>query len=371
MRVQTAVRMMTVPVVLLTACGAGGPAGNGPATGGATSSGSHGGGKVYVANEEDGTISVLAEADGRVLAVVDLAEQHPDGRVSFTPHNVQGSPDGRTVWVTAPPRPTAVGHGHAGGEQAIIIDTATDAVVGRVDLGAEQHVAHVVMDAVSEFAYVSANEANAVIQVNMATRAVERRFDLGTGRGPHGMRLCNGLLYVANLAGNSMAVLDPVAGNIIEVPLGGMAVQTACVPSRGYVFVSLYDTREVVRYEMATGALTRIALPPETQGPIQLYATPDGNRLYVADQGLLLDRPSSNLLLALDVQAAQVVATVRVGEGAHGVIVSEDGHRVFVTNTADGTVSIIDTRVNQVTQVIPVGAAPNGITHWHGNGAMP
>jgi YVTN family beta-propeller protein len=329
------------------------------------------GSKVYVADEESGTVTVL-DHEGAVLDAIDLAEVRDGAHLAFAAHNVQAAPDGSAIWVAAAP---GEGGGHGGEghaiEQAIVIDPRRERIVGRVDLGTELHVAHVVVDAASRFAYVSANEASAVLQIDAQTREVTRRFELGAGRGPHGMRFCRDRLYVANMNGMSMSIVDPATGSIAEVPLGGVAVQTACTPDGRYVFASLYDTMEVIRYEIDTAAITRIALPEGSQGPVQLYPSPDSSRLYVCDQGSLLGRPPSNRLYEVDVASATVAATILVGEGAHGVVVSDDGTRAFVTNIVENTVSVVDTAARTVVATVPTGEAPNGIAHWHVTGGMP
>lgn len=332
------------------------------------------GSRVFVADEDSGTISVLDHESNVRIATIDLASTHDGDTTHFAPHNVQVAPDGRSVWVVAPAVADATdphgGHGELA-EQAIVIDPATLAIVARVDLGTGLHVAHVVLDAESRFAYVTANEASAVIQIDAQTHRVVGRFELGLGKAPHGARYCEGRLYVANMDGMSLSIVDPTSGSIEEVPLGGVAVQTACVPGGRYVFASLYDTREVVRYDVVTGEIARVALPEGSQGPVQLYASPDGSRMYVCDQGILLDRPASNRLYELDVASATVAATIEVGTGAHGVVVSEDGSRAFVTNIAGASVSVVDTLARTVIATVPVGESPNGIAHWHVSGGMP
>lgn len=331
------------------------------------------GSKVYVADEADGTLSVIDHATRRRLRVIDLSERSGDVVTRYTLHNVQVAPDGRSVWVTAAPH--AGGHGgHGGGEepteQVVVIDPHRDTILARIPVGAGLHLAHVVLDAASRYAYLSANEANQVLRIDVATRRVVNRYDLGAGRAPHGMRFCGEQLYVANMDGRSLSIVDPATGAVREVPVGGVAVQTACALGGRYVFASLYDTREVVRLEVATGALTRIALPSGAQGPVQLYPAPDG-RLFVCDQGLLLDRPASNKLFEIDARAATVSATIEVGRGAHGVVLSEDGQTAFVTNTSDDTVSMVDLAARRAVATIAVGDAPNGIAHWHVTGGMP
>ena len=87
---------------------------------------------VFVADEDSGTVSVMEEGKNRVLETIAI----PDMRM---PHNVQVSPDGKSVWVAA----GAMMHGQQ--DQAIVIDPNTLKVVATVDLGEELHVAHVVL----------------------------------------------------------------------------------------------------------------------------------------------------------------------------------------------------------------------------------
>lgn len=333
------------------------------------------GARVFVADEEGGTISVLDESTDVRIATIDLTEVRDGAAMRFSPHNVQVAPDGRSVWVVG----QAVAeegdpHGHGGVEpmeQAIVLDPEALEILARIDLGRGLHIAHVVLDVESLYAYVTANEASAVIRIDARTYEVVGRYELGEGRAPHGLRYCDGRLYVANMDGLSMSIIEPGSGRIDEVSLGGVTVQTACVPGGRYVFASQYDTMEVIRYEVATGEVTRIALPDGSQGPVQLYATPDGSRMYVCDQGILLDRPASNRLYEIDVATGSIAATITVGQGAHGVVVSEDGARAYVTNIADRSVSVVDTAARRAVATVEVGDKPNGIAHWHMTGGMP
>ena len=317
--------------------------------------------RVFVADEDSGSISVVEEGTNAVLKTIALPTT-PD---MFMPHNVQVAPDGKSVWVAAAPMT------EGGVEKAFVIDPATGEITADIELGKELHVAHVVLDATSSKAYVSANEGNAVVEIDAKTKTVVRTIDLGADRGPHGMRFCRGNLWIANMTGKTLAQLDPASGSVTEIDVGGVAVQTACAPNGKYVFVSLYDTKEVVRYEIETKKLTRVALPAEAQGPVQLYPSADSKTLWVCDQGILLGRPASNLLYAVDVEALQVTGKVEVGQGAHGVVLSDDGALAYVTNLAANTVSVVDTAKLQSVATIDVGTKPNGISHWHVSGGMP
>lgn len=316
---------------------------------------------VYVANEEGGTVSVIDAAAGTVIKTIDLM----DGSKMFMPHNVQVAPDGKSVWVTCVPDVDG------DVEQVVVISTTTNTITNRINLGTEQHLAHVVLDDNSTFAYVTGNESNQVIKINAQTYTEVSRFDLDTAHKPHGLRQFNGKLYVANMEANSMSVIDVATSSINEIPLGGIAVQTAVTRDGKYVFASLYDTKEVAMYNILTQQVSKIPLPSGSQGPIQLYPTPDSKYLYVCDQGGINGNPTSNKVYVIDITASSVINTITVGNKAHGVVVDAEGKNVYVTNSDDNTVSVIDIPSQMVMKTITVGTSPNGISFGYTtNGVM-
>ena len=317
--------------------------------------------KVYVANEEGGSVSIIDLLDSLKNTSIDIS----DSGKMFMAHNVQVAPNGKSVWVTAVPMDSN------GINQLVVIDVNTGVIKNRVKLGKDLHVAHVVLDNESKYAYVTAKELSQVIQVDANTYEVLRKFDLGTGHSPHGLRYANGKLYVANMDAKSMSVINIDDGEITDIQLGGVAVQTAVTRDDKFVFASLYDTKEVIRYDLQSGQIKRIPLPASAQGPIQLYTTPDSKLLYVADQGELMGRSVSNKVFVIDISNAKVISTIQVGNKAHGVVVSNDGKTVYVTNSIDNTVSVIDVSTQKVTRTISVGKGPNGISYWFEIGGMP
>lgn len=318
--------------------------------------------KVYVANEAGGSVSVIDLQDSLKTTSIDLSDS---AGTMFMAHNVQVAPNGKSVWVAA------AGMDSGKTNYLIVIDPNTGTIKERVLLGKDLHVAHVVLDDQSKNAFVTAGETNEVIQVDATTYQVVRKFDLGAGHAPHGLRYANGKLYVANMDGKSLSVITVADGKVTDIPLGGIAPQVALTRDDKFVFISLYDTKEVIQYDLKNGQIIRIPLPGTAYGPIQLYATPDSKLLYVADQGELLGRPVSNEVYVIDIPNAKVISTIKVGNKAHGVVVSNDGKSVYVTNTIDNTVSVIDVASQQVIHTIPVGKGPNGISYWFETGGMP
>ena len=319
------------------------------------------GAKLFVANEEGGSISVLDLSDSTKNATIDLS----DSSGMFMAHNVQVSPNGLMVWATANPMDSTKE------SELIAIDPITYSITNRIKLGKGLELTHVVFDSASKNAFAAEPNNNQVIQVNTETGNVVQKFDLGKTNGPHGLRYDNGKLYVANMGSKSMSIIEIASGQIHEIPLGGMAAQTAVTPDGKFVLVTLYDTKEVIRYEIQSQQLTRIPLPDGSQGPIQSYSTPDSKLLFVADQGFLMNRPVSDKVFVIDIASAKVIGTIKVGNKAHGTVISNDGKTVYVTNQQDNTVSIIDVATQKVTGSFPVGKNPNGLSYWFKVGGMP
>lgn len=318
--------------------------------------------KIYVANEDEETISIIDGENTSNVQTINVADG--TGNMLMV-HNIQVAPNGKTVWVTANAMSEIIM------DQVIVIDQSTNAITKRIYVGADYHLAHVIFDAEGKFAFVSATEGNVVVQIDAATFEIVKTISLGSGHSPHGMRYNKGELFVANMDAKGLSVIDVASGQITDLPLGGIAVQSAACPNGKYIFVSLYDTKEVVRYNTETGQILKTALPSQSQGPIQLYPTADSKKILVCDQGVLMGRPSSDKVFVIDVTNFTVTGTITVGNAAHGIVVSKDGKTAYVTNSSDNTVSIIDIASQTVTATVPVGLNPNGISYWYTNGGMP
>lgn len=337
--------------------------------------------KVYVALEGEGAVAVLDAKRQALIKKIPLADEHTG--TGYMPHNVEVSPDGDTVWVTGNAmadmshqglRLINTAHASEGHEdtesesdQLIAIDPVTDTIVRRMPLGVGQHLAHVVEARASGKVFVAAQETDTLYVLDARTLTQERSIALPQGSGPHGMRLSpdGATLYVAFMGGQALGVVDTKSGALERVPLDGAAVQTAVTPDGSHVAVSVYDTRSVGIYDIASKSLSYVRLPEGSEGPVQLYPAPDSQAIYVADQGVLGGRSASNKVYRIDL-ASQAVTTMEAGKAPHGITLSKDGSRAFVTNLKGDSVSILDTATGQKLREIPVGQEPNGISFWSG-----
>jgi DNA-binding beta-propeller fold protein YncE len=327
---------------------------------------------IFAAVEEDGTLVELDGITGVLVRTIDLSAQAHGGIVKFDVHNVQASPDGHTVWLTAMPATTTGEHGaEPMPEQLIGVQTSTSRVKSRIELGDKLHVAHVVVR--GTLAYVTAYDADAVLVVDLETERVLQAVMLPAGTGPHGARLTpDGVnLVVAGMGDGSLHVVHtPSRHVVLSHSLPGRAVQAAVSDDGATAFATVYDTRQVARLELGSGSLSLFDLPADAAGPVQLYPSPDGT-LWIADQGMLDGDPVGDRLFRMSQSDGVVDRAVEVSPGPHGVVVNPEIGIVWTTTLLEGRVEAVDIESGEIVWSTPVGNGPNGITCLHTGGAMP
>jgi YVTN family beta-propeller protein len=312
---------------------------------------------VYTGDEGGNSISALDLATGQVTTTP----------VKIAPHNVQASRDGRLLLAVGGNAGHADGegagheHGHGGGERGrlLILDAAKPDTWNASGVEVGSAPAHVVMDKAGQRAYLTNGGDNTLSVVDIAQQKVISTIP--TGAAPHGLRLSpdGRELYVANTGGGSVSVINVASGKEEKrIAVGKAPVQVGFTPDGRRVYVSLRDENRVVVLD--TAQRKKVAAVPVGRNPIQLFATPNGREMYVANQGSAAN--PANTVSVIDTATNRVTATIVTDKGAHGVVVSDDGQRAFITNTFADTVSVIDTATHKVLRSVKVGKAPGGVT---------
>ena len=101
---------------------------------------------------------------------------------------------------------------------------------------------------------------------------------------------------------------------------------------------------------------TSYAAPEDSlyKSPVHLLLSRDGHRLFVACE-------NTNEVLLVDTAEGKVSGSVKVGSYPFGLALSPDESRLYVSNRRDRTVSVVDVAKLAVTQTIPVGDDPHGL----------
>ena len=307
--------------------------------------------KLYVACQDVPSVEVL---DARTLD--HLATLHFPAPLYY-PHNVQVAPDARSIWVTS-----IYGKPELGiPDQVMVIDPMTDQFRDQVDVDVGAYVAHVVLSPDSKRAYASGMMVDRIYQIDAATLTRLPDIELPHGATPHGIRLSadGSRLYVAEMNGN-IAEIDTLTAQVVHLPVVGPAVQVAV--GTHAVYAAITNPPSVARFDLATRAMTTFPFPAGTFAFGQDYLTPDGSRVYVAEQGSTTG--AGYHLFGIDGATGSVVASISVPPGAHGIVLTADGQFAFVTSMYANQVSTIDLPAGTIAAQREVGQMPMGVTLW-------
>ena len=68
-----------------------------------------------------------------------------------------------------------------------------------------------------------------------------------------------------------------------------------------------------------------------------------------------------NSVAVLDTATKQVMKTIPIPTGPHGLVMTPDGKRVYASSDGDSSVSVIGTSTDEVIACIDVGSMPHGL----------
>jgi YVTN family beta-propeller protein len=161
----------------------------------------------------------------------------------------------------------------------------------------------------------------------------------------------------------TISVVDPLFGYgnsklLTMVFLKSPGEDWALTGDGDRLFVSMPDSNRVAVVESDTWkVVTEVETPAR---PRRVGMQPDGHYLWVAYDGPAPESPSG--VVAIDTSRLRKVADIKTGRGGHDLTFSDDSRFVFVTNEADGNVSVIDVAQLSETRKVAAGQRPVSIT---------
>src|SRR5215475_8781150 len=93
---------------------------------------------------------------------------------------------------------------------------------------------------------------------------------------------------------------------------------------------------------------------PVPQGPHGIVITPDGRKVYVSSDG-------ASTVSVIDTQTDKIVRSIEVGTNPHGLAISPDGRQVLVGAFGTNQVLLIDTSNDQIVGRLPVPMPHNSV----------
>jgi YVTN family beta-propeller protein len=183
--------------------------------------------------------------------------------------------------------------------------------------------------------------------------------------------------YITNHESDNVSVIDTINNTVTAtVPVRSHPFGVAVSPDGKKVYVANNSDDNVSVIDTAAKNIIStvpIGVDPIGYFPFGVAVSPDGGKIYVTNtyKGCVTKtckgRKHSNeeenhfSVHVIDTTTNTVTDTVPVGSFPKGITVSPDGKKVYVTNSWNDNVSVIDTAINTVTATVPVGRFPEGI----------
>jgi Uncharacterized conserved protein len=144
--------------------------------------------------------------------------------------------------------------------------------------------------------------------IDLASKSLERTINVGANIAPHSVMMdASGTLWSTAELGNAVLAINPVAGKVDRIDLGGSPHWIAVSHPTGKLFAS-FKTREAVA--------------------------------------------------VVDTASRRMVGAIAISHGAEGIAVTPDGETLFVCAHWKGVVHVFDTRTHTLRRTIAIEGAP-------------
>jgi YVTN family beta-propeller protein len=178
---------------------------------------------------------------------------------------------------------------------------------------------------------------------------------LAVGKGPDALFLTpdENFLYVANVEEAFISVIDARKDSVVQTidgadypwgftRLGNSNLAAVSAWDKGIDLVD-FTSHKIVkskRYRQNLGGIT---------------STRDGKTIFVV-------ATEENKVLKVDAETLEFIGEYQTGSGPDGIGISKDDKKIYVTNTKDGTLSVINTKTKTAT-AISTGGKPELVHH--------
>jgi YVTN family beta-propeller protein len=214
------------------------------------------------------------------------------------------------------------------GTEVVVIDTATQKVVGRI---ADTNGVHGIALADGR-GYVTAGAENKVAIVDLKTLQTLSKVD--TGANPDAIVYEPGRkeIYSLNHTGKSVTVIDAASGKVTAtIPLAGVAESGAADPGLGRVYVNVEDKNSVAVIDTKTHTVIANWSVAPAEEPTGMAIDTVRHRVFVGGG------PSQ---VMLDGATGKVVASVKICDGTDATMF-DAGASLSMSSCSDGHITIV------------------------------
>jgi YVTN family beta-propeller protein len=264
------------------------------------------------------------------------------------PHEIVVSSDGRVAYVANS------GPQSEPGKTISVIDLRNRMVRGRINLGNYTLPHDLRLSRDDSILWVACAPARTVLEIETRTGKIVKEWKTDQEGGwmlaaaPDDRRI-----YVANMEGGSVSVIDRTGGNVNTIKLEAGPIGIDVSPDNREVWVSNNQKNLIYVIDARTDKVVA-TFDSGGQSPVRVKFTPDGKRVLVPNG-------QSKTLIVFDAAKRRIEATIPLSLAPKVITVSKDGRRAFVTNPADNQFTVVDIASRKEVNKLPISARPDGV----------
>ncbi|GAB4213025.1 MAG: beta-propeller fold lactonase family protein [Rhodoferax sp.] len=290
---------------------------------------------MFVLNSLDASISVIDPASWREV------QRIPSGK---EPHHLYLTPDERSLIIAS-----------AGGNSLLFVDPKTAAVQRTVPNILDPYQLRFSPD--MQWLVTVANRLNHVDLYRWNGRDLTLAQRIPTGKTPSHVWIdsASRTAYVTMQESNELVAIDlPTQKLRWRHPTGSLPADVFGTPDDKLLLVGLTGGMGVEVYDVSGPAPNRVMLLPTGAGAHAFRGAGDRRHVFVSNR-------VANTISKIDYQALRVVESYPAPSGPDCMDVSPDGRTIYVASRWAGKLSVIDTASRSVVRQVPVGKSPHGV----------
>ena len=246
-------------------------------------------------------------------------------------------------------------------QEGVSVDFTVESAKGKVTAGTEATVRFKIVDvnsgrALSSLrptAWIDRRTAGQITDARQCREKIQSFLQPGFNRRPE-LDLNAYFILTLNREPN-ISVIDPLSGFggsklYTLVPLLEAGEDWAMTGDKKRLYVSMPAANRVAAID--TGSWKVVSNIEAGVKPTRTVLQNDNKYLWVTNEGV------ESGVTVIDTVSGKVAATIKTGRGPHEITFTQNDSTAFVTNKADGTLSVIDISKLALVKSIPIGAQP-------------
>ena len=246
-------------------------------------------------------------------------------------------------------------------QEGVSVDFTVESAKGKVTAGTEATVRFKIVDvnsgrALSSLrptAWIDRRTAGQITDARQCREKIQSFLQPGFNRRPE-LDLNAYFILTLNREPN-ISVIDPLSGFggsklYTLVPLLEAGEDWAMTGDKKRLYVSMPAANRVAAID--TGSWKVVSNIESGVKPTRTVLQNDNKYLWVSNEDI------ESGVTVIDTVSGKVAATIKTGRGPHEITFTQNDSTAFVTNKADGTLSVIDISKLALVKSIPIGAQP-------------